>query len=170
MITCPTCSSSEYEGTLFCSRCGRQLFQMEVLEKDSGISSLGRENRGKASGSSVPATQPDAKSPVLSLQVMECSVVIPLAGRVEFTLGRSNEGQMILPDIDLSEFQAYEKGVSRLHASVRIGEKQVTITDLGSINGTHLNEQKLEPNQPYPVKNGDVLTLGRLAVRVVVHT
>lgn len=93
---------------------------------------------------------------------------IPLLGKNEFTLGRVNEGQPIIPDIDLSAYNAYDNGVSRLHATIHT-EPQVTVTDLGSINGTRINGNKTQPHTPAMLHDGDTLALGRLKLRVIIR-
>jgi len=50
--------------------------------------------------------------------------------------------------------------VSRRHAVIHWDGRQAFITDLGSTNGTRLNGQRLEPNQPYSLNPGDHLELG----------
>jgi len=83
-------------------------------------------------------------------------------------VGRVSKGQSILPDVDLEPYTAYESGVSRLHARIRIEEHAIWITDLGSANGTRLNNEKLTPHQDYPLSNKDVVRLGRLNVQALV--
>jgi pSer/pThr/pTyr-binding forkhead associated (FHA) protein len=77
------------------------------------------------------------------------------------------EGQPILPDIDLTPYEAYSRGVSRLHSALKIVNKRVVIVDLGSSNGTRVNGQKIVPNVDYPLNNGDVIALGRLRIQVL---
>jgi pSer/pThr/pTyr-binding forkhead associated (FHA) protein len=100
---------------------------------------------------------------------MDVGQILPLVGRDEFTIGRAAEGQPILPDIDLTPFRAYENGVSRLHISMKITPGEIFAMDLGSVNGTRLNSQKMTPNQPYQLKHGDVITLGKLRVQLMVR-
>ncbi len=53
----------------------------------------------------------------------------------------------------------FNKMISRSHCRInRIGS-QYTITDLQSVNGTYVNKIKLQPNQPHPINNGDVIRL-----------
>ena len=68
----------------------------------------------------------------------------------EVILGRASEGQSMVPDINLEPYQAFEAGVSRIHAAIRLVEDQVLITDLGSGNGTRINGNKIEPHIPSP--------------------
>lgn len=51
--------------------------------------------------------------------------------------------------------------VSGQHATIEIVGDEVRITDLGSTNGTFLNETRLVPHQPTTISAGAVLTLGK---------
>jgi DNA-binding response OmpR family regulator/pSer/pThr/pTyr-binding forkhead associated (FHA) protein len=74
------------------------------------------------------------------------------------------------PDVDLSLYGAEEQGVSRQHIALGIENAQLTVTDLGSGNGTLLNGKRLESQKSQPLKHGDILVLGRLEaqLRVVI--
>ena len=70
------------------------------------------------------------------------------------------------PDVDLSEFDAHNKGVSRQHVKlVRKGDS-VQVMDLGSSNCTLLNGLPLTPFIPRDLRNSDELRLGGLHLRV----
>ena len=114
----------------------------------------------------VPPTPGDAS---LSLFLVETGEVIKLEGLTEYTLGRSAEDQPILPDVDLAPYHAYESGVSRLHASIKLGTPFALLTDFDSANGTQLNGQKLSPNKAYPISHGDIITLGKLKLQLLVN-
>jgi hypothetical protein len=45
-------------------------------------------------------------------------------------------------------------GVGRHHARITEHERQYFIEDLGSANGTYLNDARLQPNQPVPLEDG----------------
>jgi len=47
---------------------------------------------------------------VISLHLVDSGQILHLAGRSEFTLGRAADGQPILPDVDLSPYEAYTQG------------------------------------------------------------
>jgi len=53
----------------------------------------------------------------------------------------------------------FNKMISRSHCKITKRSGQYMITDLQSANGTFVNKVKLQPNQPTPVKNGDVIRL-----------
>lgn len=72
------------------------------------------------------------------------------------------------PHIDLSSFYAHERGVSRKHARISIINMRLTVADLGSTNGTFVNNEKLDPNVEYPIKAGDELRLGFLSISLTI--
>jgi pSer/pThr/pTyr-binding forkhead associated (FHA) protein len=106
---------------------------------------------------------------IISLHLVGSGQVLHLAGRTEFTLGRVAEGQPILPDVDLSVYDAYSQGVSRLHAALKFVNERVAITDLGSANGTRVNGQKIMPHIDYPLNHGDMIALGKLKIQVLIR-
>ncbi len=169
MIICPNCRHQELGGVLFCSECGT------LLEGIAGISTqaikgpsthqLG-ENPNMSSAHKTPA---NPLSSDVSLCLVDSGQILPLQDRDEFTIGRSAEGQPILPDIDLAPHRAYEYGVSRLHVSIRVEGKMIVATDLGSVNGTRLNGQRIPPHKPCPLNHGDILTLGKLKLQVLMR-
>ena len=101
--------------------------------------------------------------------MIESGQILPLADRTEFTLGRSAEGQPIVPDVDLSPYKAYANGVSRLHAVLKLILERFFIMDLGSSNGTYLNGSRLPPYVETPLAHGDVVFLGKLKMQVLIE-
>lgn len=81
-------------------------------------------------------------------------------------IGRTPTHSTQTPDIDLADFGAIEKGVSRIHASIHASEDTLTIMDMGSRNGTHLNGQRIAPGQQRILRDGDELRLGKLVAYV----
>jgi pSer/pThr/pTyr-binding forkhead associated (FHA) protein len=172
MIVCPNCQHKELPGALFCSECGAQL----IGAADASTQSFGRipTDQFPKQDIKIPATPVTPSTPVfneaaISLYIVDAGQILPLIGREEFTIGRAAEGQPILPDIDLTPFRAYENGVSRLHITIKISPQEVVVMDLGSVNGTRLNGQKMAPNQTYHLKHGDIITLGKLKVQLLIR-
>jgi hypothetical protein len=168
MILCQNCLHNELLGAMFCSECGAQLIYATGVPTSSiqATTSHLRAKEVSLKGSSLPVTFPDAQ---VSLNIISTGDVLPLAGLDEVTLGRVSEGQPVVPDIDLTPYKAYEAGVSRMHASIRIIEDQVLITDLGSANGTRVNGMQITSHIPYPVKHGDILTLGKFKIQILLR-
>jgi pSer/pThr/pTyr-binding forkhead associated (FHA) protein len=169
MIECPNCKHQEFPGALFCSECGAQLVGIDTITTHAIRNNFTDNLAGIPTAQEEHLVPSIPKDVAISLYLLDTDTVLPLEGRNEFTLGRSVEGQPILPDIDLTNYQAYEHGVSRLHASITFGMEEAMVTDLGSANGTRLNGQKIPPHRPTSVKDGDVLTLGKLRVQLLVR-
>ncbi len=169
MIVCPNCGNKEMPGALYCKECGTPF---TVVSRDptmtipSSLSDHLREEIDDGDAQDVPPTPGDA---CLSLFLVETGEVIQLEGLTEYTLGRSAEDQPILPDIDLAPYHAYEYGVSRLHASIKLSQPYALLTDFDSANGTTLNGQKLAPHKPYPITHGDIFTLGKMKIQLLVN-
>jgi FHA domain len=76
-------------------------------------------------------------------------------------IGRRNREQGVAPDIDLS-IHPTDRGVSTQHAVLRVTESGLTITDLGSTNGTSLNgsDSLLAMDEEVPLADGDRIHVG----------
>ncbi len=66
------------------------------------------------------------------------------------TIGRIPSNKLVLND---------SKASSR-HAEIRPANNGYTITDMGSTNGTFVNEQQLRPNEPRLLNTGDTIRIG----------
>jgi pSer/pThr/pTyr-binding forkhead associated (FHA) protein len=155
-------------GALFCKECGNQFAALRdpTVVVPNTIGDQLRKEVPIDPEQVVPPTPGDAR---LSLYLIETGEVIPLEGLTEFTLGRSSEDQPILPDVDLAPYHAYDYGVSRLHASIELSQPFAVLVDFGSANGTLLNGQKMIPNKPYPITHGDIFSLGKMKIQLLVN-
>jgi pSer/pThr/pTyr-binding forkhead associated (FHA) protein len=81
-------------------------------------------------------------------------------------LGRLDPASDVFPEIDLTNDNGLEKGVSRRHARILKREGTVVVEDLGSINGTFINGKRLAPYLPEVLSHGDQLQLGKLLIEV----
>lgn len=166
MIICSNCQHENVSGTLFCVECGAQLNGTETLTTQAITQDQIVDDLKKSAASEPPSSPANSW---LSLHLMDSGKILPLATRNEFTMGRLSEGQPIMPDIDLTPYQAYASGVSRLHAVVKREAERVVIMDLGSSNGTYLNGRRLNPHTEEPLKHGDVVALGKLKIQVLLR-
>lgn len=85
----------------------------------------------------------------------------------EITIGCRGARRYI--DLNLTEYGAKEKGVSRVHAAIKPTNGKLYLIDKGSTNGTHVGTRKLFPGTPIPINDRDVIALGNLffMVRII---
>jgi hypothetical protein len=167
MIICPNCQHKEMSGSVYCSKCGAQLIDISVATHKIHTAEA-RQVAQSDTKSTLPPPPAHLQS-WISLNMIDSGQILPLADRNEFSLGRSAEGQPIVPDVDLSPYNAYANGVSRLHAVLKLIREQIVIMDLGSSNGTYLNGNRLSPYVESPIAHGDVISLGKLKIQVLIE-
>jgi hypothetical protein len=167
MIICPNCQDKAMSGAIFCGRCGAQLIDMHVpTHRIKSAETSGAAGQGAGEPEHAAAVQLKSR---ISLNILERGEILPLADRSEFTLGRSAAGQPIVPDVDLTTYDAYAKGISRLHAVIKFVKEQATIMDLDSSNGTFLNGKRLTPYIETACAHGDAIALGRLKIQLLIQ-
>jgi pSer/pThr/pTyr-binding forkhead associated (FHA) protein len=84
----------------------------------------------------------------------------------DLLIGRKDNARGIFPDVDLGLDGGYDAGVSRRHAILSYRDGAYHVEDLGSANGTFINNRRLEPQTSATLANGDELTCGTLLLRV----
>lgn len=78
--------------------------------------------------------------------------------RSPFILGRSeNYADGVIPN---------NRAIGRKHCMIEQKKGSYFVIDLNSSNGTQLNGKRLNPEQSYPLNNGDILRLANLDFRV----
>ena len=165
MIVCSNCKHNNITGAMFCTECGASLGGADTATTQNIKSDKLREPvKNKAGVTASPVVM--VKNWV-TLHLMDTGQVLPLAERTEFTIGRISEGQPVMPDIDLSPYQAYANGVSRLHAVIKREASHIFLMDLDSANGTYVNGKRINPNVEHTLKNGDVVALGKLKIQIL---
>lgn len=82
--------------------------------------------------------------------------------QTEVVVGRSDVSSGVTPDLDLESYAAELAGLSRRHARLILRGGQCWIEDLNSVNWTYLNQQRLAPERPAPLNDGDLLRLGNV--------
>jgi hypothetical protein len=85
----------------------------------------------------------------------------------EITIGCKGAQKYI--DLNLTEYGAKDKGVSRLHAVFKPTNGKLYLIDKGSTNGTHVGSKKLVADMPHPINDRDVIAFGNLffMVRII---
>lgn len=99
-----------------------------------------------------------AKVSLIVVQGKPEGKVIPLATPL-FRIGRG-EGCHLRPN---------NEQVSRNHAEIEQTDQGVVLRDLGSRNGTYLNQQRLEANTDHVLKNKDLVQVGPLTFAISIQ-
>lgn len=168
MRDCKYCAHMNREGMFFCEECGRRLGAPDVLAtlptKQLDID---------ADNVNIRSTWGTARfehNSAIILHVRDAAdpLIISPQGRV--VIGRVDASSERLPDVDLTPYKALELGVSRIHAAIQRDDETLIIVDLGSANGTHLNGQRLTPDQPRVLRDGDEIHFGKMVVHVYFKT
>ena len=109
------------------------------------------------------AVQPPWRITLTFVQDPDKLLALELHG--DTTLGSSDKPDGEL-DVNLLNLDAKEHSVSQQHIKLRPGKDRLFVLDLGSRNGTYANGAPITPSSAYALQNGDLLTLGRLHLRV----
>jgi len=64
------------------------------------------------------------------------------------------------PSDDLAFPVRIKNAVSATHARLEKKDGRLLVTDLGSTNGTYINERRLNPGFPIPIDPGSLLIFG----------
>lgn len=167
MKTCTYCAAVNREGVLFCEECGNPLLGGQASPAPaSATSKLAQDNEAHLRGRMTWGTARFERQSTIVVHVRDHPDPIQLVPKDEILIGRSDSGSNAAPDLDMSPFGGAEQGVSRRHAIIRRGEDTLTLVDLESTNGTHLNGQRLIPSQPRVLRDGDEIRMGRLVFHI----
>lgn len=159
---CIMCGAELEPGDKYCSDCG-------ALQPASTF--LPPAAVGGSEGGAAPAPEPEpepaaAVVPVRGprLVVTASGAEIPLPAKDEILIGREDPVSGIFPDVDLTPHGGEEGGVSRRHARIVVEGGVYSLVDLNSTNFTYLNKQRLAPDTRQPLKDGDEVRFGRIAL------
>ncbi len=110
---------------------------------------------------------------------MTGTLVVPASGRGQATLHITSGPQegaeipLITPVVKIGratqratwDISLQDRAVSRPHCEIKIGEEEIwTITDLGSANGTLVNDLPIEADNPHPLLDGYVIKIGETTI------
>ena len=166
---CPVCKNKNDLEAVVCGHCGAALNDPFL---DPGA---------KTKTSDMPALVPEqirelpidmhvdtAAVPDDGIAVFVEGIFQPayIDSKAEFVIGRkvgtTSEGLL-----DLSPLGGYHLGLSRRHALIRRVDHGYELLDLGSANGTWLNDERLVPHKSYPLASGSHLRLGSMRLFVL---
>jgi CRP-like cAMP-binding protein len=132
-----------------------------LRETDALLRELGAE-RIPQGPPAPPETDRDAATEPATEHLVhgKSGMTFPLSASSETTIGRRDPVTGIYPDVDLSPVDS-QRSVSRRHAKIfRRGEKLFLTEELGTMNGTYRNGERLETGVPVEVVLGDEIRIG----------
>ncbi len=139
-LTCVTCGEEISLGDQFCAYCGTP----------------------------VPGGQRNTAR-LIVLGTNEIAAQFPLDVEGEHLIGRPDPHNGVIPAVDLSRYDKVG-GVSRRHARIILRGQQFIIEDLGSSNGTFINDKiRLGPSAQHVLQSGDLVRLGNTALRFLIN-
>ena len=165
MIKCRDCGADQTPGTLFCSECGR--FLLEDYGKTTTVLPF-----SEFAHRSVPTPVKQEKLKPVKTKKRIKFIIPSSRRRLEIDLlesihvGRTDAGANILPELDLTQDNGADQGVSRLHATIQQAKQGIVLIDLGSTNGTSLNNFRIPADLPHPLHSGDEIRFGDLLVHI----
>lgn len=168
MRHCPYCAHQNREGFLFCEECGQRL-KDGVAQATLPTRQLEYGSDEFAAHSTWGTARFDEQSFII-MHIRDAADPVTLQPKRQTVLGRMDNSSPQQPDFDLTPYGALEKGVSRIHAAICRNDDTLTVVDMGSANGTHLNGQRLVPDQPRVLRDGDEIRLGKLVAHIYFKT
>jgi len=165
MIKCPSCGKRHPENTLFCDECGAYLLPQGRKRTDP-LAVEEVDWMETDFGSTGALESADAAPMTVRLSILDTGRQIEFMLAKEVSIGRLDPATATFPDIDLTNDDALEKGVSRRHAKVTRKGSELYLEDLGSVNGTLLNGKRLTPYLPHVLNDKDEIRVGKLLMRI----
>jgi serine/threonine-protein kinase len=144
---------------VFCGFCGGRIAADDVFCAHCGS------RQPMAGGTSATLARATAKLVVSGTTELDASFLLQKDSNL---VGRTDPLSNIFPEVDLSRFDPQTK-VSRRHARIWREGEAFMVEDLGSVNGTVINDIiRLEPRQPRALDSGDRIRLGETTLHFLV--
>jgi hypothetical protein len=193
VVICNKCGFTNRHGVVYCDDCGAPIASNASDRRETRdippemvarITHLGKDPQARRNTPvkpdaratfTVPRVQPDTlpgtcifdPEYLLRLDIENAEpMAFNLIGGEEIILGRKDPNDQYVPDLDLSSFNAFDMGISRRHAALMLSGKRLTVMDLRSSNGTYINDALLDPMEAHQLRDGDMLRMGQLEMRV----
>lgn len=154
---CPRCGMVNRPGEVFCVDCG------------AALTAHGGHAGGtlRLSGAAGQDRAYFGENMVVVFRLQDKHERIRIVPKTnEMVIGRRLPDGVMIPDIDLTPYNGEALGVSRLHATLRRKDASIVLTDMGSLNHTYINGQRVHAQEVRVVQDGDELQFGQLRVNV----
>ncbi len=110
---------------------------------------------------SEPSMMTEAETVMTALQnqLKPCLVISLSEDEKDQTAALEHGDKWIVGRDPSCDICVEDVNISRQHFRITKKGDQYVITDLGSSNGTHVNDRLLKPHQGFPLKSGDVISI-----------
>lgn len=148
---CNRCGHRNPEGSNFCSSCGAPLDPTSDSSATTTITFTPVESAGEVGDDAVTVglAASDLDAGLLIVKRGPNAGSRYVLGPELTTLGRHPESDVFLDDVT----------VSRRHAEITRDGARLLVRDVGSLNGTYLNRERIEDEAP--LHHGDELQVGK---------
>jgi pSer/pThr/pTyr-binding forkhead associated (FHA) protein len=157
MAVCPQCGSENPDDANFCSVCGTRLrpAAAEALSEGTSTVTLGRDEAERVE-----------ETPGLTMDDQAAVEALPSGSALLLVLRGPNAGSRFLLDTDVvtagrhpdSDIFLDDITVSRRHAELRRTSEGYVVRDVGSLNGTYVNRDRIDS---VLLNNGDEVQIGK---------
>jgi len=167
VMICPKCGHENRHGAFFCTECFTLLTDTVPMGDrttmlDAEVTAAIMRGQigyrlahvGKLGSHNIALYIDKKPEPLITLVVKQA------------VLGRAMPGNETDLRLDLSPYGAFDKGVSRQHAVIKRTERGLTFEDMGSSNGSWVNETLVAAYRPTLLASGDRLRLGQLEMEI----
>lgn len=162
-IICPNCGTLNPPLSIHCKKCQ---FNMRDVKSAEQTLLVPEETQDIPMQSPTRrAYFPKNKRLQFYVEQAEKNLDISFENDNHMILGRGAPESHVMR-IDLAPYGAASYGVSRRHVRLIRMPAILIVEDLGTLNGTYINGEKLSSGHAYVLCHGDTLRLGGLSLRI----
>ncbi len=163
LLVCPHCKNAVAAADVHCKHCNFNLRDVKAAEKTLVMP---HETQDVIQAPARRAYFPKNAYLHLAFEQKEKSINIYFDKENHAIMGRGLVTDTDVMRIDLAPYGAVQYGVSRRHVRIIRMPATVIVEDLGTLNGTFINGERLSSSHRYVLCEGDTLKMGGLAVKV----
>jgi pSer/pThr/pTyr-binding forkhead associated (FHA) protein len=168
MPFCTQCGHDNPEGSRFCSNCGTPLRRApaQTGQPDRPVHERPAESTSTMSLSGIEAQEEAGRAEDLSAADQAAVDALPVGSALLVVKRGPNAGSRFLLDSDLTTAGRHPQSdiflddvtVSRRHAEFRRVSDKFSVRDVGSLNGTYVNRERIDEAA---LSNGDEVQIGK---------
>ena len=166
MIRCLACGHENEEGAEVCEACETPLFSLAVIDPLATETLMLKQVVIRPKGEPERGSEVFKRGMVLNIHVHGDERIIRIRPSEAILFGRKDPRLQLTPEVDLTDYDGARKGVSRVHAALRLMDEYIVLIDMGSSNGTFHNGERALQRHPRLVRDGDQVQLGELVLSI----